>query len=343
MKAVIDLSKYQGTVDFHLMRSRNVEGVICRAGNGVDPDPSADTYIPAAKTAGLKTGVYWFCNPRVGTAQQQAQGLAAAHNRLGCELPPMLDVESFTNEKQTLPTPTPAEYAAWLHAFVAEVEGLARRPFFYSNAAYWNPNVADPGFGSYDIIVARYPFYSPTACAAHVPPVDARDWDEWIMAETSARPQVPTGWSMWSGWQFSAGYNARGHTYGVSSTDVDLNIVRDDVWERWLTTPIAPTIEGTDMPAVIKNTEPYDIGDGHGPYDPGVIHWEVIDGAKVHIPTVALLKAYGGTERAVGLSNTELDQIPDRKDMVGELIESGPMTFTGHLGSVPGDITLTAG
>lgn len=264
MIPVIDISRHQGAVDFIKMRSRGVEGVICRAGNGTKPDDRFDGYIPAAKAAGLKVGAYWFCNPKTGTPAIQGKMLADAHRKHGCDLPPMLDVEDYTNEPGHLPMIKGPAFATWIRTMADVVEQTERRPFFYSNAAYWDPWVGDTTFGTYEIIVARYPFYDPVSCAAHPPPRNAQDWDEWIMAITHKRPQVPKGWDTWDGWQFSAGYNGQGEWYGVSSADLDLNIVRDDVWARWLDVippaplPKPPTdlaaraaATGADMPYIV--------------------------------------------------------------------------------------------
>lgn len=228
-----DISKHQGAVDFRRMADNHVAGVLIRAGNGIRPDPMCDTYVAGARAAGLLVGLYWFCNPKVSNGVTQGQLLAAAHTRHRAELRPMLDVEDYADEAGpggSIPAP---QFAAWLRGMVAEVAKV-RTPLIYTNGAYWNAHVAASDFGHLDLICARYPFYSPQACAAHVPPLDARDWDEWIMAETTKRPQVPNGWDTWDAWQFSAGYNGRGHAYGCTSDDLDLNIARDDAWARWL-------------------------------------------------------------------------------------------------------------
>jgi GH25 family lysozyme M1 (1,4-beta-N-acetylmuramidase) len=245
----IDISRHQGTVDFKVMASRNVPGVICRAGNGTRIDPTFVDFTTRARAAGMVVGAYWFCNPRVGSARQQGEMLAAAHNAMGCELPPMLDVEDYTREAGSASNDLYGpRFAAWLHDMADTVAaGTGRDPLIYTNAAYWNPSVNDTTFGHLDLVCARYPFYSPAACAANVPPVDARDWDDWLFAATSKRPQVPRGWDTWAAWQFSAGYNGRGHVYGCTSADLDLNIARDDAWERWIGTTAPPPLED-DMP-----------------------------------------------------------------------------------------------
>lgn len=302
---VVDVSKHQGAIDFAVMHARGVRGVIVRAGNGVDPDPLCDRNVRAAQAVGLDVGVYWFCNPRIGTPELQGSMLAQAHVAGGCNLPPMLDVESFALEKHELPVPSPAEFAAWLHVFVTVVDRV-RQPFFYSNGSYWNPNVGDRTFGDYDIIVARYPFYAPAACAAHVPPVNAESWASWIMAETTARPQMPNGWTFWSGWQFSAGFNGRAATYGCSGDDLDLNIIRADVYARWLNTA-PPHVGGVDVNVIPTNAEPrVSPADGQS-YEPGkFVFIAQLDGTLRHVVGFEG-RLYDGLPR-VAFSNAELDE-----------------------------------
>jgi len=243
MVPFVDISKHQGPVDFAKMTANHVEGVFIRAGNGTRPDPMFLPHLVGARAAGLKVGVYWFCNPKVSTGIDQGQRLAAAHLVAKGDVRPMLDVEDYTAESGPTGQLPADQYAVWLRGMVAEV-ARTRTPIIYTNRAYWGAHVQATDFGHLDLICARYPFYSPTECAAHVPPLDARDWDEWIMAETPKRPQVPDGWDTWNAWQFSAGYNGRGHAYGATSADMDLNIARDDAWARWLDrAPVEPPIE----------------------------------------------------------------------------------------------------
>ena len=64
----IDVSKWQGNVDFNKVKNAGIEFVIMRIGyqsgvnEGFNVDPKFDTYIKQAKTAGLKIGVYVYTN-----------------------------------------------------------------------------------------------------------------------------------------------------------------------------------------------------------------------------------------------------------------------------------------
>lgn len=276
MIPVIDLSQWQGAVDFKLMAARGVKAVIVRAGNGDAFDLKYGVYVFAAHAAGLKVGSYWFLNPKVGTAAAAGRLLAQVHNDWHLELPPMLDIESYAKERGTLPALTGAAYFKWIRTMADTVERTARRPIVYSNAAYWNPWIAgfdtndtaavraaktaealaNRNFGSYDLICARYPYYGPVDCALHVPPLDSVKWAEWIFASTTKRPQLPVGWGSWAGWQFSAGYNQRGAAYGCSSTDLDLNIIRDDVYARWTGTPAPPPVPPVHQSVPQKDETP---------------------------------------------------------------------------------------
>lgn len=285
-----DISKWQGAVDFQRMVDNHVAGVLIRAGNGITTDRMCDRYVAGARAAGLKVGLYWFCNPKVSSGVHQGQLLAAAHARHRPDVRPMLDVEDYSGEAGpggSIPAP---QFATWLRGMAAEVAKTCT-PLIYTNGSYWNAHVGASDFGHLDLICARYPFYSPAACAAHVPPVDARDWDEWIMAETSKRPQVPSGWDTWDAWQFSAGFNGRGHVYGVSSIDLDLNIARDDAWARWHAhAPIDPP-EVIDppvppVPPILEDYMPRFIQPSDG--DTAVfVQW--IDGTCTWVPNSATL------------------------------------------------------
>lgn len=260
MVPVVDVSIYQGVIDFDVMASRGVKGVIIRVANGNVFDKMFGVNCPRAQAAGLEVGGYTFVNPKNASGAAAGGLLASVHNDHGLSLPPMLDIEGYTRESGNLPYITGAPYAAWIREMAAVVEAGARKPIFYCNASYWNPTVNDATFGGYDCIVARYPFYSPSAGANNVPPVDASKWGDWIMTATSSRPQVPMGWDTWDGWQFSAEFNGRARVYGATQgSDLDLNIIRDDAWARWTNNhvPDIPTPKPTPAPFPQPSTPPH--------------------------------------------------------------------------------------
>ena len=71
----IDVSKWNGTIDWASVKNSGIDYVIIRAGYGTSTvDPQFKSYIEGAKKAGLKIGVYWFSYATsVEEAKQEAQ------------------------------------------------------------------------------------------------------------------------------------------------------------------------------------------------------------------------------------------------------------------------------
>ena len=202
-----------------------MRGIIFRATHGFTEDARLDRYVTDAKAAGYTDddiGFDVFCNPKRGPGFESGVGFVhTVRVHLGhVNTFYMADVESYTNESGSFPALGPAEYARRLRGFIRGINVSApNRPvLIYTNAAYWDPYVGDTTFGGYDIIVARYPFYTITS---PVPPADASKWAGWILSVTTKRPQVPRGWDGWDGWQFSAGFNRSGAAFGCESCDLD--------------------------------------------------------------------------------------------------------------------------
>lgn len=250
---VIDISRHQGAVNFATMAAAGVAGVIIRAGNGNRNDDRAHEYAPAARAAGLKVGFYWFCNPKRGHdgAAQGRQFVARVKELGGSDLPLMADVEWYDNEHGPFEVLTGERMYTWVADFVGAVEKEdGRTPIIYTGAAYWNGHIrmSAGALSRCDLIVPRYPVYSIEKNERYPVPTVAT-WDTYAFRFADNGPRVPYGWEDWDGWQFSAGYNMQGSTYGASSRDLDLNIVKNDAWARWTGQTIAVAPEPQPEPA----------------------------------------------------------------------------------------------
>lgn len=72
MKKGIDISAYQGVVDFNKVKKSGIDVVILRAGWGTGTkDKTFETNYKKAKEAGLKVGIYWFLYCTNDTQAQQ--------------------------------------------------------------------------------------------------------------------------------------------------------------------------------------------------------------------------------------------------------------------------------
>jgi hypothetical protein len=247
MIAVVDLSQYQGDVDFAVMRAKGVRGLILRASHGLVADTHAAAYYAAARAAGFEhesIGWYSFVNPKRGSGQRCAEFFASTVLAITAGVAPafvMLDIESYRNESPNVGTEPVRgrDFTSWIMLHLATLATVmpATRRIGYTNAAYWNPAVGDVDLAaSLEWIVPRYPAYSSPAYARHPLPPDASGWETWATA-TGVQPNPPAGARGWAGWQFSAGFNGQGAIYGCGSSDLDLNIVRDDAWARWTSAP----------------------------------------------------------------------------------------------------------
>ncbi len=99
----LDVSKYQGTIDFTKVKAAGYKYVIIRAGYGnltSQKDPYFETNYTKAKAAGLKVGAYWF-----GYATSASGATKEANACLSCikgktfDMPVYYDVELSSQEK----------------------------------------------------------------------------------------------------------------------------------------------------------------------------------------------------------------------------------------------------
>src|SRR3954454_9196970 len=250
---VIDISQHQGQVDAAKMAAAGVRGVIVRAGNGVRPDAMFVTNARNISAAGMKVGAYWFLNPKASDAVTQAGKFAEDLKQVPLDLPPMLDIEWYSDEfPKGVPMLAPSDYAAWIRQFIIELERLQPlRPTIYTSASFWNAWVGSAAFGDHDVILARY-----LKGSSEIPTPDG--WAQWALGRPK-RPASPIGWTNgWAGWQFSAQGNAQAERFGAQSQDIDLNIVTVDAWARWTGGPAPePVAVVTVDPAIDdEDTEP---------------------------------------------------------------------------------------
>ena len=279
---VVDLSRWQGDVDFGVMRGRGVAGVIIRATHGRTRDILLAQHVAGARAGGYDDsdlGFYTFLNPKRGTPAECAEAtIDAITDALGhTDTFYMLDVEEYSafSPRQGEAPVFGADFATWIRDHVRAVRALAPdiRIVGYTNAAFWDgPATGGPSGTRWvgdrtlaeemEWIVPRYPIWPPrsvqgddSALSAWVdsspkPPPPER-WADWALDIQPAGPFPPSAVE-WAGWQFSAGYNRQGRAYGASSDDLDLNIIRTEAWQRWTRStrqPPAPTPKPKPTPA----------------------------------------------------------------------------------------------
>jgi GH25 family lysozyme M1 (1,4-beta-N-acetylmuramidase) len=124
---------------------------------------------------GAIRGTYHYAQPSTvaGDAVAEARwyvSKAGPMNKPG-HLPPILDLEEHNGLTTT-------QMQAWTKSWLDEVQKLTgRKPMIYTSAGFWNSRVASSAFGSYPLQVAHF--------------------------TTGATPNLPTGWSTWTLWQYT--------------------------------------------------------------------------------------------------------------------------------------------
>lgn len=136
MYEVIDISKYQGEVDFAAVKAAGIYGVIIRAGYGREisqTDPYFAKNYDGAKAAGLHVGAYWYSYAvSANDARKEADVFLCVIGTRDFDMPLYLDME-----RRDMGAGAEAECAA---AFLDVIR--ARRPAnfvgFYSYTNYMN-------------------------------------------------------------------------------------------------------------------------------------------------------------------------------------------------------------
>jgi lysozyme len=170
----LDISKWNGQMDFGAVRDAGYTFVFIRATYNVTVDPLFLSNWERAGQAGLLRGAYHFMT--VADPAPQAQAFRNAIGSAGdlAELPPVLDVEA-----EGL---VPAKVSQFIDAFEQLTD---TRLIIYSSPGYWNSGMTGVDVSGHDLWVAN-----------------------WGVSE----PKLPAGWSSWRFWQYTNQGQVTGHT-----------------------------------------------------------------------------------------------------------------------------------
>jgi lysozyme len=179
----LDVSHYQGEVDWRSVAESGVSFAFIKATDGIDDiDPRFAQNWAGAKAAGVVRGAYHFFRPRLD-AQQQAGHFLRVVAMDNLALPPALDVEVTDG---LAPSTIQMGIRTWLETVQA---AFGCTPIVYTDPSFWRRNVA-ADFSAYPLWLACY----------------------------AAEPEVPATWQAWTFWQ----HTDRGNVNGISG-QVDLN------------------------------------------------------------------------------------------------------------------------
>lgn len=203
----IDVSYYQGDIDWNAVKDFGVKFAITRKSDGTFLDTKFQKNWDGIKSAGLIRGVYQYFEPD-GDVTTQANIVIDAVGKLGNgDLPAMLDVEAAGNL-------TSAAYTAKIQKWLDLVEaGTGKLPMIYTGKYFWQDNVASSAFNDSALAHAGYP----NACyptTGH-PPLGC-----WM----NSCPNLADQFDSWEFWQ----YTSKGSVAGIAG-NVDMDIFNGDM------------------------------------------------------------------------------------------------------------------
>lgn len=127
---VIDVSEWQGNINFAKVKADGVVGVIIRYADGTYLDPKFDKNMKNAKAAGLHIGAYIFSRATSkAEAEKEATRIFNACKPYNCDMPLYIDLED-TGKKSFADTVA--------MAYLAKIKALGGTGGVYANLNWWN-------------------------------------------------------------------------------------------------------------------------------------------------------------------------------------------------------------
>jgi lysozyme len=201
----IDVSKWNGEIDWNAARKSGVSFAFIKATEGKDRiDSSFERNWRAAAAAGVPHApyhFYYFCS----TADEQADWFIRNVPKAAVRLPPVLDAEWNHASPTCKLQPPPATVRAVLQRFMDRIEAhYGKRPIVYTTVDFHRDNLV----GHFD------------------------DYHFWVRS-TAAHPENIYSSRRWAFWQ----YTATGVVPGVSgNTDINVFAGTQKNWQDWVTT-----------------------------------------------------------------------------------------------------------
>ncbi|HEX6131146.1 MAG TPA: GH25 family lysozyme [Actinomycetota bacterium] len=184
----IDVSQWQGAIDWPRVAATRTRFVIARATRGVAfVDPTYATNLEGATDAGLAVGAYHRATPSGAHGDAVAEAdhfLSVARNAAG-DVVPVLDIEETGGLSV-------AALTDWVRAWVRRVHArLGVRPMLYASPYFWRTNLGDTTWFAergYPLWIAHWNVPAPDVPAAGWA---GHGWTYWQWTSTGTVAGVP--------------------------------------------------------------------------------------------------------------------------------------------------------
>jgi len=175
----IDIYAGDGAIEWHKVADDGNAFAFVRGAYGNVPDKSAAPNAAAARSVGMKVGVYHFFRARMDPESQlQALMQAMKLAKVGAgDLPPVIDIEDNPHYDGPWNNDDNAAYLAGVADWVNQIrEHVGKPPVIYTRASFWAQ------------------LNNPTAYS---------DCPLWVASYRNGAPQLPKGWPQYAFWQYS--------------------------------------------------------------------------------------------------------------------------------------------
>jgi len=199
----IDISKWQGDIDWRKVKASGVSFAFIKATEGKDRfDPRFEEYWKQARQAGIAHApyhFYYFCS----SADDQADWFIRNVPKESMRLPPVLDVEWNAASKTCRTRPDPATVRSEMKRFMDRIEAYyGKRPIIYTSVDFHTDNLT--GY--------------------------FQDYHFWVRAVAKHPGEIYAD-RRWAFWQ----YTSTGVIPGISGeTDINVFAGTEKNWHNWV-------------------------------------------------------------------------------------------------------------
>jgi lysozyme len=174
---IIDVSKWQGVIDWAAVAASGVRGVMIKATEGIGYiDPLFRTNALGAMSAGLEVGFYHYCRPETPhIAIQEAYHFIDTVAGIPVTLPHALDVEGEAADLG------PSRLTGWCCQWLEMVEQRSGHPVMLYTGAAFARFFLGTQLARWPLWIAHYKVNQPMANGT---------WDRWAMFQYSDEGQV---------------------------------------------------------------------------------------------------------------------------------------------------------
>lgn len=158
----IDVSKWNGDIDFRKVKQCGVEFVMIRDGFGQDIEKQIDVKFMQnyknAKENGLKVGIYHYCYAKnVEMARGEAKFCLKNIKGMQLEFPIVIDIEDSSLTKLSRQEKTDI-----VKAFCEEIENAGYYAMYYCNLHWLNSHLYKDQLSKYDLWLAQWNVTEPS-------------------------------------------------------------------------------------------------------------------------------------------------------------------------------------